>query len=126
MSAICLPPFCWRLLSLAYVPTRPPEVTFGAVNALPALRVALTQANFLELRKSEVRRTRERPHRAVPIGPGPPARSALTTHPRPSVAAYTVPEQRVLGHRDGAMRVMSYPRELRLYGVLGSSEEPGP
>src|ERR687890_1842808 len=51
---MCLPPFCWRLLSLAYVPTRPREVTFGAVNALPALRVALTQANFLELRYGEV------------------------------------------------------------------------
>src|SRR5918999_3194551 len=52
---MCLPPFCWRLLSLAYVPTRPPEVTFGAVNALPALQVALTQVNFLELREGEVR-----------------------------------------------------------------------
>src|SRR5215212_5184263 len=33
MSAICLPPFCWRLLSAASVPTRCPEVTFGAVHA---------------------------------------------------------------------------------------------
>src|SRR5215218_6540900 len=33
MSAIYLPPFCWRLLSAAYVPTRRPELTFGAVYA---------------------------------------------------------------------------------------------
>src|SRR5215210_4830720 len=30
MSAICLPPIYWRLLSAAYVPTRRPEFTFEA------------------------------------------------------------------------------------------------
>jgi len=43
-----LPPFCWRLLSPTYLPTKCSEVTFSKAYMLLDLRVALTQAKFAE------------------------------------------------------------------------------
>jgi hypothetical protein len=47
------------------------------------------------------------PESLTPMGPGPPARSA--PHPRPSVCAATVPEQRALGSEEATRKDWSLP-----------------